>query len=119
MNGIYDLKIDGQVYPLKFGMHAIAALEQRTAKGGVSLDTTEGYAKFLSDLMYCGMYGNSVRNDLAIRPYAECMDLFELLATQDDAAEQYSAMTKCYFDSIADIRDKKDAKEDTDKKKAK
>jgi len=119
MNGIYDLKIGDEVYPLKFGMHAIAALEQRTAKGGVSLDTTEGYAKFLSDLMYCGMYGNSVRNDIAIRPYSECMDLFELLATQDDAADQYSAMTKCYFESIADIRDKKEVKEDTDKKKAK
>jgi len=119
MNGIVDVTIKGEVYSLKFGMQAIASLEERTTKGGLLITSTEGYSKFLSDLLYCGLLGNSIRKDIAIIPYDESMDLFEILSMQDDAADQYAKMTKCYFDSIADIRAKKEELADTDKKKVK
>lgn len=119
MNGIAEVMIKGTSYALKFGMQAVAALEDRTTKGGLLITSTEGYSKFLSDLLYCGMYGNSIRKDIAIVPYEEVMDLFEELSMQPDAAEQYANMTKAYFASIEDLRAKKEAIAETDKKKVK
>lgn len=134
MNGITTVtikvreavEIDGQrseqdvdkVFDLKFGMQAVAALEERQKKSGLEITSTEGYIKFLSDLFYCGVYGNSVRKDIAIIPYTECMDLFEILSMQPDAADQFSKMTNCYFESIKEIQEKKAVlATDTDKKK--
>lgn len=120
MNGIAEVTIKGEVYALKFGIHAVSALEQMQLNNTLPIGSIEGNLKFLSDLFYCGLYGNSIRKQVPTIPYEKALDLFELLAVEPDSTAQFDHISNAYFESVSAITGSPAPEPVTeDKKKAK
>lgn len=83
MNGYCEIKIEGKIYPLKFGMVAVEDIAGRMASNP-SVHAT----KILIDLIYGGMLNHSIANSLMPKPYNEVYDLCEKLSDEPDYQEQ-------------------------------
>lgn len=93
MNGICELRVDGKVYPLKFGMLAIEELEKRVITNHVSSNI-----KGAVDLIYAGMMNYAIVKEKKVPSYEEVYNLLEA-NTSPDFEAQIQAAWECFNES--------------------
>lgn len=100
MNGIVNVNIKGQAYPLKFGMQAFLIFQDKSVNSNVSAESTEGRLKAVCDLFFAGLAGHSIRNEKPVLSYPECVDLFDELCMEPDFNDQVNAIWNCFNESV-------------------
>lgn len=103
MNGVATVTIQGEKHQLRFGMQAFLIFQDRSAKNTVTNDSLEGGLKAICDLFFAGMTGNSIRNELPIKSYGECCDLFDMLAIEPNFNDQVAELWRVFNDSVKSI----------------
>jgi len=116
MNGITDVTIKGEKHQLRFGMQAFLIFQDRSTKNSAPVNSIEAGLKSVCDLFFAGMTGNCIRNEMPIKSFAECCDLFDELSMEPDFNDQVSKIWECFGDSIKNISNAAENK--TVKKKA-
>lgn len=94
MNGIVQIKVKEEVHQLRFNIHGCAEFEQRTFKV-----VSENPVKIVTDLIYAGMFGEAMRNDLPPKDYGEVCDIVEQLHEEADSQVQIDQVWKTYEES--------------------
>lgn len=113
-NGVVEVSIKGINYRLRFGMQAFLIFQEKSGKSTAKLDSLEGGLKAICDLFFAGMTGNSIRNELPIKSYCDCCDLFDELTMEPNFNDQVAELWRVFNESIKSIG----APSETTKKKA-
>lgn len=103
MNGVATVTIKGVKHNLKFGMQAFLLFQERSGKSTAKADTLEGSLKAICDLFFAGMTGNSIRNELPIKSYAECCDLFDDLTIEPNFNDQVAELWRVFNESVKSL----------------
>lgn len=95
MNGVVEIKIDDTTtHVLRFNMHGSMEFERR-----MFANPSENSIKIFTDLVYSGMFGESVRNSGSVPKYSDAADLVELLNEHKDGATQSEEVWNTYHES--------------------
>lgn len=82
-NGIAQIKVGGEIYPLLFGRAAVQEMSDRSVN-----NLSSNGVKLLVDLVFSGMMNHNIKFDLPRVEYSEVYELVENFADEEDAKEQ-------------------------------
>lgn len=99
MNGIVEISIKGKKHRLRFNVQAFMEFEPRVLKANHLQGTSAYNTKVMTDLVYCGLFGEKLRSDQPIPTYDEFMDLFEEFSEEPDFAEQLQKVSEAFGES--------------------
>ena len=94
MNGIVDITVNGVKHRLRFNVMSCSQFERL-----VFSDLEESGNKTLLNLVYSGIYGENLRNELPKPDFKDIYDLVEALADEDDFVEQRDKVESTYYES--------------------
>lgn len=94
MNGIVDITVNGVKHRLRFNVMSCSQFERM-----VLSDLTEAGNKNLLNLIYAGLYGETLRNELPKPDFKDVYDLVEAFADEDDFVEQRDKVETTYNES--------------------
>src|SRR6478736_1288909 len=94
MNGVVEITVKKKKHILRFGYHGCMELELRLSK-----NPDENSAKTVTDLVYSGLYGESMRSEMPKPAYIDVCDLVDNLSEQDDYSDQIQKVWDCYNES--------------------
>lgn len=82
-NGIAQIKVGGEIYPLLFGRAAVQEMSDRSVN-----NLSSNGVKLLVDLVFSGMMNHNIKFDLPRVEYSDVYELVENFADEEDAKEQ-------------------------------
>lgn len=94
MNGITEITVGGEKYPLLYGR---AAAEEIAIRIGRSF-TANSFKNNL-DLIYAGLLNHAIKHDNPIPEYEEVYSLVEAFHDEEDAKEQIEKISGVYAES--------------------
>lgn len=92
MNGLCEIRVQGKVYPLQYGMVAIEYIDKH-------IFNTEGNATMGVHMIYAGMLNYAFANEKPAPSFKEVYDLCELFDEEKDNKEQGAKVSKCFNES--------------------
>lgn len=82
-NGIAQIKVGGETYPLLFGRAAVQEMSDRSVN-----NLSSNGVKLLADLVFSGIMNHNIKFDLPRVEYSDVYELVENFADEEDAKEQ-------------------------------
>lgn len=97
-NGVFEIKNGDKTVKLLMGFNAASEFETRYFKHITSgIAPSEGI--LFTDLVYCGMYCNALREEKQIPTYGEAFDLVEAIGQKDDFNDVRVKLWAVYYES--------------------
>jgi len=98
-NGVYEItNSKGKVTQITLGYNAAMEFEKRYFAHILAKDSPN-QAVMLTDLVYSGMYCNSMKNGLKIKPYSAAYELIEDIAELDTFPTISAEIWATYYES--------------------
>lgn len=98
-NGVYEItNSKGKVTQITLGYNAAMEFEKRYFAHIIANDSPN-QAIMLTDLVYAGMYCNSMKNGSKVQPYGIAYDLVEDIASMENFATVSSEIWATYYES--------------------
>lgn len=94
MNGIVEITVKKKKHILRYNLLGCFEFETRC-----NANPSGNHAKICMDLVYSGVYGDSMKSGLSVPDYKNVSDLFDDFTEEKDYSDQMDKIWKCFNES--------------------